>query len=79
MPEPTSDKHYETKFEYPLWKLIKQRAEEKDISYVQAAGEVVPEYEKGIRYRDEEYEKSTIAKRVEELKVIRAKTIDSIK
>jgi len=71
MPEPTSDKHYETKFEYPLWKLIKQRAEEKDISYVQAAGEVVPEYGKGIHYRDKEFEESTIAIRVEELKVVR--------
>ncbi|MFC1891357.1 hypothetical protein ACFLZT_03090 [Thermodesulfobacteriota bacterium] len=75
MPEPTEDKHYETKFEYPLWKLIKQRAEEKDISYVQAAGEVLPEYEKGIRYRDKEFEVSTITKRVEELKVIRSKKI----
>ena len=34
MPEPMSDKHYEEKFEFPLWKLIKQRAEENDISYV---------------------------------------------
>jgi len=75
MPEPTSDKHYETKFEYPLWKLIKQRAEEKDISYVQAAGEVTPEYEKGIRYRDKEYEHSTILERVAELKVVRARKI----
>ena len=73
MPEPTGDKHYETKFEYPLWKLIKQRAEEKDISYVQAAGEVLPEYEKGIRYRDKEFEESTIMKRVKELEVIRSK------
>ncbi len=28
--EPTSDKHYEEKFEFPLWKMIKRRAEEKD-------------------------------------------------
>ena len=67
MPEPTSDKHYETKFEYPLWKLIKQRAEEKDISYVQASIEVLPEYEKGIRYRDEKYERKEIEKRQKQL------------
>ncbi len=78
MAEPTSDKHFETKFEYPLWKLIKQRAEQKDISYVQAAGEVTPEYEKGIRYRDKQFESSTIAKRVAELKVVRSKTIDEV-
>ena len=48
------DEHgrYESKFEYPVWKLIQHRAEEKDISYVQPAGEVLPEQEKGIRYRD---------------------------
>jgi len=33
MAEPIPDKHYEEKFEFPLLKLIKQRAEEKDISY----------------------------------------------
>lgn len=61
------DKHYEEKFEFPLWKLIKQRAEEKDISYVQAAGEVLPEFEKGIRYRDAEFEDAVIQKRQKEL------------
>lgn len=68
MPEPTSDKHYESKFEFPLWKLIKQRAEEKDISYVEASGEVVSEYVKTIRYRDTEFEDSEIHKRAEELR-----------
>ena len=29
MLEPTSDKNYEEKFEFPLWKLIKERAEKK--------------------------------------------------
>jgi len=67
MPEPTSDKHYEEKFEFPLWKLIKQRAEEKDISYVAAAGEVLPEYEKGIRYRDAAFEETEIQKRQKEM------------
>ena len=34
MLEPTSNKHYETKFEFPLWKLIKHRAEEKDMPII---------------------------------------------
>ncbi len=63
----TADEHYEEKFEFPLWKLIKQRAEEKDISYVKAAGEVVPEYVKTIRYRDKEFEDAEIQKREKEL------------
>ena len=63
----TADEHYEEKFEFPLWKLIKQRAEEKDISYVEASGEVLPEYEKGIRYRDKEFEDAEIGKRQKEL------------
>ena len=67
MPEPTSDKHYEEKFEFPLWKLIQRRAEEKDISYVQATVEVVPEYVKTIRYRDTEFEEAEIKKRQDEL------------
>jgi len=67
MAEPVSDKHYEEKFEFPLWKLIKQRAEEKDISYVDATAEVVPEYIKTIRYRDEEFEREVINKRSREL------------
>jgi len=40
----------EEKFEFPLWRLIKQRAVEKDISYVKAALEVMPEYQKTIKY-----------------------------
>lgn len=60
------DKHYEEEFEFPLWRLIKQRAEEKDISYLAAIEEVVPEYEKTIRYRDEAYEWECINKRREE-------------
>ena len=43
MLEPTSDKHYEEKFEFPLWKLIKEYAEENDISYLQASEKIVPE------------------------------------
>jgi hypothetical protein len=62
MLKPTSNKHYETKFEFPFWKLIKQPAEEKDISYVDAAKEVVPEYVKTIRYRATDFEEDEVHK-----------------
>jgi hypothetical protein len=68
MPEPTSAKHYESKFEFPLWRLIQRRADEKDISYSDAADEVLPEYTKGIRYGDQEFEDAARHKRGEELK-----------
>ena len=67
MKEPTSDKHYEERFEFPLWKLIKQRAEEKDICYSDAVPEVVSEYVKTIRYRDPEFEDAAIIKRAKEM------------
>ena len=67
MAEPTSNKHYEEKFEFSLWKLIKQRAEEKDISYHDASIEVLPEFEKTIRYRDKEFEEAAIQKRRKEM------------
>ena len=63
MAEPTSDKHYEEKFEFPLLKLIKKRAEEKDISYSAAYQEVLPEYQKTIRYKDTEWTDEQIRKR----------------
>ena len=66
MSDPMSDKHYEEEFEFPLWKLIKKRAKEKDISYVKACQEIVPEYVKTIRYRDTEFEDAAIQKRVKE-------------
>ena len=66
MAEPTSDKHYETEFEFSLWKLIQQRAKEKDISYRNAADEVVLEYKKTIRYRDTEFENEHIQNRIKE-------------
>ena len=61
---------YEEKFEFPLWKLVKQRAREKDISYSAALDEVLPEYVKTIRYRDAEFEKQCVeegVRRFEEL------------
>ena len=68
MGEPTSDKHYEEKFEFPLWQLIKQRAEEKDISYLAAMREVIPEYVRDIRYGDTEFEEAAIQKRWKEIR-----------
>ncbi len=67
MAEPTSDKHYEEKFEFSLWKLIKKRAEQKDISYHDASIEVLPEFQKTIRYRDKEFEDAAIQKRRQEM------------
>ncbi|MDB4610067.1 hypothetical protein OAH46_03155 [Verrucomicrobia bacterium] len=57
------DEHYESKFEYPLMKLIREKAEELDISYSKASSLVLPEYEKGIRYRDTEFEQACIKAR----------------
>ncbi len=66
MPDPVAEKGYETRFEFPLWLLIKERADQKDISYYSAAREVVPEYMKRIRYDDEEFEDSVIEKAMQE-------------
>jgi len=66
----TADNHYEEKFEFPLWKIIKERAAKKDLSYVKAALEVLPEYEKGIRYRDTAFEEAEVGKRAAELKAL---------
>ena len=71
MPEPTSDKHYEEKFESQLWKMIKQRADEKDISYNEAYKEIQPEWFKMVRYRDLEFEDGEIEKRNKELAELR--------
>ena len=54
---------FEEKFEFPLWKLIKQRAKEKDISYLAALNEVSPEYGRCIRYGDKEFEEGLIENR----------------
>ena len=67
MAEPTSGKHYEEKFEFPLWKLIQQRAEEKDDCYSDVVPEVVSEYVKTIKYRDPEFEDKVILKRAKEM------------
>ena len=67
MAESFFDKRYEEEFEFPLWKLIKQRAKEKDISYLAASDEVLPEYAKTIRYGDRKFEDEAINKRWEEI------------
>jgi hypothetical protein len=61
------DEHYEEKFEFPLWKLIKQYAEKNDVSYSAAYAAVSAEYAKTIRYRDMEFEDAEIAKRQKEI------------
>ncbi|HUT68043.1 MAG TPA: hypothetical protein VMW86_05800 [Dehalococcoidales bacterium] len=66
MEEPKSEKRYEDSFEFPLWRLVKQRAEKDDISYVEASKKVVPEYVKTIKYRDIDFENASIEKRVKE-------------
>ena len=71
MLEPTSDEQVEEKFEFPLWKLIKEYAEENDISYLQASEKIVPEYVKTIRYRDIEFEESEVKKRAEEMMLLK--------
>jgi hypothetical protein len=68
MADPTSEKHYESKFVFPLFKLIKERAEEKDISYHDAAREVIPEYVKTIRYGDIEFENRLVSEHDAEFK-----------
>jgi len=67
----TADEHYEEKFEFELWKIIKERANEKDISYLDASKEVLPEYVKTIRYRDDEFERTEIKKRQKELEALK--------
>jgi hypothetical protein len=59
-----ADERYEEEFEWPLWKLIQARAEEKDISYRRAAEEVTPEYAKGIRIGDIAFEDDLIKSRI---------------
>ena len=52
---------YEEEFEFPILKLVREKAEELDISYHDALVLVKPEYVKTIRYGDKEFEDKTIA------------------
>lgn len=71
--EPTSDKHYEENFEFPLWKLIQRYASENDVSYFEAARQVLPLYVKTIKYRCKEFEEAVIRKRMEEVRALEQK------
>jgi hypothetical protein len=53
-----ADVHGEERFEFPLMRLIREKAEEKDVSILAAAREVVPEYAKPLKWRDTEYNKA---------------------
>ncbi len=59
--------HYEEKFEYPVLKLIRQRAEKKNISYSRAANEVAQEFAKTIRFRDDDFENAALKKRMQRM------------
>jgi len=61
------DVHYEDEFEFPFWKLIRDYAEEHDLSYSKAARAVCSEYVKTIRYRDTEWSDEQIRKREREM------------
>ncbi len=63
----TREEHYESKFEFPLWKLIQEYAKKNNVSYVQACLAVTPEYEKDIKYRDIEFENKEIGARRAEM------------
>lgn len=55
--------HYEEKFEFTLWKMIREYAEEHDVSYSKAAAAVVHDYSKTTRCRDVEWADKVIADR----------------
>jgi hypothetical protein len=67
MPELELDTHYEENYRSPLWHLIKERAEQRDISYFAAYREVLPEYQKTIRYQDVAWIMEQIRKRNREI------------
>ena len=64
---------YEDKFEYPLLKLVREKAEELDISYHDALVLVKPDYVRSVRYGDTEFEEKTIA----DFDVITRETIEN--
>lgn len=55
--------HYEEKFEFRLWKMIREHADARDVSYSRAAAEVVHEYSKTTRCRDVDWADAVIAAR----------------
>lgn len=65
-----SDRNYENEFTFPLWQMIKAKAEASDISYVAASDLVLPEYCKTLHVRDKHYEQIIEQARVDELAAI---------
>jgi hypothetical protein len=78
MPESEMDRHYETDYRSPLWRMVKKRAEEKDISYFAAYREVLPEYQKTIRYRDTKWVYDQIRNRNKEIVNSRKSNIKAV-
>ena len=60
----------EENFEFPLFKLVREKAEELDISYHDALVLVKPDYVRTCRYGDEEFEQ----KAIDEFEVISQQT-----
>ena len=60
----------EENFEFPLFKLVREKAEELDISYHDALVIVKPDYVRTCRYGDVEFEQ----KAIDAYEVIAAKT-----
>lgn len=58
--------HYEEKFEFTLWKMIREYADEHDVSYSNAAAKVIHDYSKTTRCRDVEWADWVIANREKE-------------
>jgi len=73
------DEYYEEKFEFPLWKMIKEHAEKRDISYSRAAEEVVPIYVKSIpEYRQDERDDAMIKARLDEMKELQKREAEEL-
>ena len=66
----TSQEHFEVKFEFPLWKIIKEYANKNDCSYVDASEAVLSDYVATIRYDDEAFEDECMKKRHLELETV---------
>ena len=60
----------EENFEFPLFKLVREKAEELDISYHDALVLVKPDYVRTCRYGDEKFEQQAI----DEFEIISQKT-----
>lgn len=65
--------HYEEKFEFPMMKLIRERAREKDCSILKALQEVVPEYALKLRFRDAEYNEEMFRQQQKQREAVSAK------